>query len=58
MDAVVRLETTTDGIARLIIDRPDARNALTWEAMRLFAEAVEKAHASAAHARAHRHRRP
>jgi len=46
MNGVVRLETSADGIARLIIDRPEARNALTWEAMRLFAEAVETAHAS------------
>lgn len=45
MPDVVRLETSSDGIARLVLNRPQARNALTWEAMGLFAEAVEKAHA-------------
>jgi enoyl-CoA hydratase len=45
MDAVVRFERIRDGIAQLSIHRPEARNALTWAAMRLFAEAVEAAHA-------------
>ena len=46
MDAVVRFERPRDGIAQLSLHRPEARNALTWEAMRLFAEAVEAAHAA------------
>jgi enoyl-CoA hydratase len=46
MTEAVRLETQ-DGIARLILDRPEHRNALTWDAMSLFARAVESAHAEA-----------
>jgi 2-(1,2-epoxy-1,2-dihydrophenyl)acetyl-CoA isomerase len=46
MDGVVRWETSAEGIGRLTINRPESRNALTWEAMRLFAEAVEAAHAA------------
>ena len=46
MDGVVRFEIHQEGIGRLSLHRAEARNALTWEAMRLVAEAVEAAHAA------------
>ncbi|HSB89960.1 MAG TPA: enoyl-CoA hydratase/isomerase family protein [Anaerolineales bacterium] len=46
MDGIIRFEIPVDGIARLTLHRPESRNALTWEAMRLFAAAVEAAHAA------------
>lgn len=44
----VSFQIDEQGIAILKIQRPQARNALNWEAMHAFAEAVEQAHASAA----------
>lgn len=39
------LNVDADGIGLLSIDRPRVRNALDWDAMKSFAQAVEKAHA-------------
>ncbi len=36
----------SNGVGSLTMNRPDVRNALNWEAMDRFAEAVERAHAS------------
>ncbi|HET7012019.1 MAG TPA: enoyl-CoA hydratase/isomerase family protein [Anaerolineales bacterium] len=47
MQRLVRWDPPVEGLAHLTIDRPQARNALTWEAMRQFSEAVEAAHADA-----------
>jgi enoyl-CoA hydratase/carnithine racemase len=43
MESLVRFEVPTYGLAHVVFDRPQARNALTWEAMRQFAEAVSAA---------------
>lgn len=40
----IELETHPDGFAVLTIQRPEARNALNWEAMHAFADAIEKTH--------------
>ncbi|NIS82717.1 MAG: enoyl-CoA hydratase [Anaerolineales bacterium] len=40
----VLLEVNQNKIATLTINRPKARNALNWEAMHAFADAVESAH--------------
>ncbi len=42
----IRFDTAEPGIGLLTIQRPHVRNALDWEAMHTFAEAIEKAHAS------------
>ncbi|MEX2161688.1 MAG: enoyl-CoA hydratase/isomerase family protein [Anaerolineales bacterium] len=39
----IDLASEPSGIATLTINRPQVRNALDWDAMRLFAEAVERA---------------
>lgn len=45
--AGIHFSVEGDGIGLLTIDRPHVRNALNWEAMQAFAEAVEAAHALA-----------
>jgi enoyl-CoA hydratase len=45
MESLVRFEVPTERLAHVVIDRPQARNALTWEAMRQFAESVTAASA-------------
>jgi enoyl-CoA hydratase len=42
MDSVVELRSD-QGIAQIVIRRPQARNALTWAAMQAFADCVEQA---------------
>jgi enoyl-CoA hydratase/carnithine racemase len=46
MEPLVRWDPPVQGIACLTIDRPQARNALTWEAMRQFSDAVQLASSS------------
>ena len=40
----ILFEVQEDGIGVLTMNRPEARNALTWEAMESFANAVDSAH--------------
>ncbi len=40
----ILFEVHEPGVALLTINRPQARNALTWEAMQAFARAIEAAH--------------
>lgn len=44
MGEAILWEKPSEGVAVLRINRPGARNALTWEAMEAFAQAVEHAH--------------
>jgi enoyl-CoA hydratase len=43
--ASILFEVLDDGIGLITMNRPEARNALTWEAMESFSEAVDSAHA-------------
>lgn len=47
MPAFVKLERNANQIAVIRIQRPEVRNALSWEAMEQFALAVEDAHSDA-----------
>ena len=44
MGEAILWERASEGVAVLRINRPEARNALTWEAMEAFAQAVDRAH--------------
>lgn len=46
--ALIEFEIRPDDIGMLRMNRPDVRNALSWEAMHLFADTVERAHQSPA----------
>jgi enoyl-CoA hydratase len=39
----ILFETVTDGVRLLTMNRPELRNALSWEAMQAFGEAIEQA---------------
>lgn len=41
--ASIRFDIVEQGIAKITVNRPEVRNALDWEAMQDFAEAVEQA---------------
>ncbi len=43
--ASIMFEVLDDGIGVITMNRPEARNALTWEAMEAFSKAVDNAHA-------------
>lgn len=43
--ASIVFEVLDDGIGVITMNRPEARNALTWEAMESFSQAVDSAHA-------------
>jgi enoyl-CoA hydratase/carnithine racemase len=40
----IQFDTTNEGVGLLTINRPRVRNALNWDAMQAFAQAVENAH--------------
>lgn len=44
MMSEIEFQVDTRGIGQLIVNRPEVRNALSWSAMRSFADAVERAH--------------
>ena len=43
MPKLIKLEKTSDHVATLIINRPEVRNALSWEAMEQFSQVIETA---------------